>query len=209
MLDEHPVLGMSCCGVNPNDVITELSALGPAGYAELVSALSLRASQITRRKRWAPNNPLGTPAGIEEFVFGVFDKVIAGERPWTRASGHTLRQHLFASLRSEIDNLAQRKDNTTRDEDVGTQASAPTISPENHAETREWIAHVQTVVFKATEGDMNLTRLVEQLLEGVWKPADLAESIECSVDETNVMLRKLRRRLNSMGARAQIEGRAP
>lgn len=191
------------------DAVAELRALGRDGTTELLAALSKWASRIARRKWWADGNPLGTPGGIEDFVFNVLTKVVTGDRPWSRESGHSLRQHLFECVRSEVDNLAKRSDNTV-EHDAAKSDLLPSqfTSPEDAVVTRRWAVDARRIVVEAAADDPLLRLIGDLWMEGIYKPADIAEATGRSVKTINLALRKLRRRLDAMDARSSIGGDA-
>ncbi|MDC0740961.1 hypothetical protein [Polyangium mundeleinium] len=189
-----------------NDAIDELRAMTESQYEELAAALSLHAKRVANRKRWAGSNPLGTASGSEDFVYGVVEKVISGVRPWSRASNHSLRQHLFECIRSEVDNLSKLKENVAREEFDG-QPIADTFvpTPEQLLEQKQWAQHVERLLYEVASDDPLLRQIVDLWLEGFDKPADMAEHLGLPVDRINVGLRKIDRRLHAENTRSKIE----
>ena len=182
--------------------------MSPAQWEELASALSRHAKKVVARKKWAGSNPLGTGAACEDFVYDVINKVISGERPWSLASSHTLRQHLFQCIRSEVDNLSKRKDNANRDEFDGDGEASPEMalpqSPEKLLLQKQWAEEIEGELYVAAEEDPLLKKLVDLLMDGYETPAEFAATLTVPVDEINVALRKLRRRLQSRDSQAKI-----
>ncbi|MFO0607733.1 MAG: hypothetical protein U0324_31510 [Polyangiales bacterium] len=189
----------------PNNATEELDKLDQAALKELLAALSNAARRVAARKRWAGSNVLGTSSGLEEFVFGVLEKVLSGARPWSRTDGHTLRQHLFMCIQSEVDNLAARKDNAARDECEGDPEPASAFpSPEQALATKQWALHAQSVLGDVAGEDALLQKIADLWFEGYVMPADIAERLELPVEQISVALRKFDRRLQASEARSRI-----
>ncbi len=194
-----------------NDANDELRTLNPAQWEELVAALLQYAKKQVAVRKWAGSNPLGTGAECEEFVYRVVEKVIAGDRPWSRTDAHTLRQHLFMCVRSEVENLAHRKDNSDRDEldkkIANGKANPGRVSPPTPEELlmeKQQALRIERILYEVAPEDPLLQKLVDLFLDGYDSPTEMATTLNISVDQINVALKKLRRRLKKQDASANI-----
>lgn len=189
-----------------NDALDELTQLGDEGLRELLTNMAGSASRIACTKYWAGSNPLGTPAALEEFVSRTIDSVISGNRPWSRSDGHTLRQHLFKSLQSEIANLATAKDNDARCVlPEGAEHEAPGPSPEILVARRQFAEAAQQELFAAAADDDLLREIAELFLEGYEAPNDFATKLNVPKARIDTALQKLRRRLAAKGALPRLK----
>lgn len=188
------------------DALDELTQLGDQGIRELLASMARSARRIAAGKHWAGSNPLGTGAAIEDFVARTIEAVLGGDRPWSRADGHNLRQHLFKSLRSEIDNLAAESDNAAREvlpEHVEHQATGP--SPEALVASHQFAEAVSNELMAAAHDDELLQGIADLFLEGYDSPEDFASKLHKPKKEINAALQKLRRRLDANGALPRLK----
>lgn len=188
------------------DVLEELTKLGDDGLRELLASMARTAQRIASRKHWAGSNPLGTPAAVEDFVANTIDSVLNGDRPWSRSDAHGLRQHLFTSLKSEIDNLAKAKDNDAREvlpDHVEHESSGP--SPETLLASRRFAEAASQELFDAAGEDELLKGIADLFLEGYDSPEDFAARLKTPKERINAALQKLRRRLDSRGALPRLK----
>lgn len=188
------------------DVLEELTKLGDNGLRELLASMARSARRIAAGKRWAGSNPLGTPAAIEDFVASTIESVLGGDRPWSRSDGHSFRQHLFMSLKSEIDNLAKAPDNAAREvlpHHVEHESSGP--SPEILLASRRFAETASQELFDAAGKDELLRGIADLFLEGYDSPEDFAALLKKPKDRVNAALQKLRRRLDACGALPRLK----
>jgi hypothetical protein len=188
------------------DVLEELTKLGDAGLRELLASMARSSRRIAAGKLWAGSNPLGTPAGIEDFVAATIESVLGGDRPWSRSDGHSFRQHVFMALKSEIDNLATWKDNVAREvlsEQVEHKALDP--SPEALLASRRF-AEAASQELAVAAGEYNILQGIADLfLEGYDSPEDFAAILKKPKESINAALQKLRRRLDVSGALPRLK----
>lgn len=188
------------------DVLEELAKLGDDGLRELLASMARSARRIAAGKRWAGSNPLGTPAGVEDFVANTIEAVLCADRPWSRSDGHNFRQHVFTSLKSEIDNLAKTSDNAEREilpDYVEHQSSSP--SPETLLASRRFAQAVWQELVDATGEDEILRGIADLFLQGYDSPEDFAALLRKPKDRINAALQKLRRRLDACGALPRLK----
>jgi DNA-directed RNA polymerase specialized sigma24 family protein len=183
-----------------SDAKQELERLGSMGLRELMSALRCGAYKIAQRKRWSGANPLGTVAGLDDFVSCAFSKVLEGKRPWRSNGNVSLRAHLFGCLRSEIDNLSKRRDNTMfAEKDVSLVAScANDNTPEKLVLCKEWGERFLSRVRASCQGDLQLLEVVNLWVSGYEKASEIAEVLKEDPEEIHTRIRKIRRRLSAL-----------
>jgi len=189
-----------------SDALEELTQLGDEGLRELLASMARSARRIAAGKHWAGSNPLGTGAAIEDFVAQTIEAVLGGDRPWSRADAHNLRQHLFKALWSEIDNLATAKDNAAREvlpEHVEHQAGGP--SPEALVASHQFAEAVSNELMAAAGDDEIMQGIADLFLEGYDSPEDFAAKLGKPKKDINAALQTLRRRLDANGALPRLQ----
>lgn len=188
------------------DALEELRKLGEDGLRELLASMARTARRIAGGKHWAGSNPLGTPAGVEDFVANTIDAVLSGDRPWSQSDGHSFRQHVFTALKSEIDNLATAKDNAAREvlpEHV--EHKGPSPSPDALLASRRFADAVSQELAAAAGEDDILRGIADLFLEGYDSPEDFAAILMKPKERINAALQKLRRRLDASGALPRLK----
>lgn len=189
-----------------NDAVEELRGLPPDELEELLAALARRAVRIAHRKQWHGNNPMGQAEAAEDFVYDVVVKVVTGRRQWTRRSGHTIRQHLFRCVDSEVDNMAMRHMNRTRaaeapDADGPANLPSTAASPEERVVLKEWAQQLRARVEAAAADDVELRAIMRLWWEGYETPSAMAAELGWPVASVYRAVRKLRRRIGKQAPR--------
>jgi DNA-directed RNA polymerase specialized sigma24 family protein len=175
-----------------NDAADELGKLSPLEFEELQLALARHAKDVSARvlpgKRWSSD-------ALEQCVFDVIEKVLSGTRPWSKAAGHTLRQHLFMCVLSEVRNQAKKKVNASVDDVADADTAADEPSAEEALVNAERQKTIQDVVTELSKDNAVIRRVAELWLEGHDSPSEIAAITGFKRPDVNQALQTLRRRL--------------
>ena len=152
------------------------------------------------------------PKGKEplDIVYDIIKKTYTEERNWD-PSKKELIEWLKEQVPSEVSNLVQSHDHLKR-ENIGwyeaedgslsdlearMAASNPQEASEDIVEKRILVETIEDAVFEAIDGDPELEKLFEIMLEGYWKETRLiAQKMECSRYHVNNLKRRLFRKID-------------
>jgi DNA-directed RNA polymerase specialized sigma24 family protein len=129
-----------------------------------------------------------------DFVGDLLLKVLDGQRDWGKARCN-FREFLFGCLRSEIDNFFRVKKYIVSD--------PPPEFPSFQVSTKivEQRSHVTELLIKAGADDDEQT-IFEYWMDGVIKPAEIAQDLGVDVKEIYTIVRRLERRLEKIKYKA-------
>lgn len=168
-------------------------------WGRILPRLRLYAALVVRRKHW--RSPTGMlPGGFEdaELANEAIKRVLTGQRRWDPAQEPDLLVVLKGVVKSLASDLVRSADHTrgTRfgrpDEDLGVAATPhPAPDPEQVLENKDLLRWVWAELEDDEEQEILL------YLEEGFKPAEIAKESGRPIERVYLLLRKMRRRLES------------
>jgi len=186
---------------------------------EATSALLLRHAQNKiRRLTWRGSWGGVPPGGMqpEDIVHEVYEKVLAGTRKWEPAKQPDLFEYLRDQVDSEISNLVTSSENKR----VCREGSLPSallertdeLSPEQILLAKERKRESDEFVLgfmEFLEGQPDLQQVVDAIVGGIEKRAEIARHLHTSVEEIDLRRKRLKRRLEEYMSRPVAPSASP
>jgi DNA-directed RNA polymerase specialized sigma24 family protein len=175
-------------------------------WNDIVDRLVVHADRKMRRLVWR-NLRGGDPPGGEEptdIVQSVIEKVITGTRKWNPAKHPDLLSYLQDQVDSEISNLVRSFENRYHISEAslsdtkileGTDETTPEtelIAEGDKIQSDDFVLGFLEFLNKEPE----LQSIVEAILDGNKKRAEIADAIKITVSELDVQKKRLKRRLS-------------
>lgn len=192
---------------------------------KMILQLSYYASRVRSAYRWRIKEGGALPRGetVNSIVSLAFEKVYAGERHWNSAQQPDFMKFMRDVIDSLIYHLAWGKDNTSlapapaeesedyRQWHTGANAAPDAewlarseATPEEALIAKEWQAQKDVAIRLLMEEcgeDAGLTRIIDAMLDGCDRCADIAEAAGLEVREVYNAMKRLDRKISSVRKR--------
>lgn len=174
-----------------------------ADWEDVVPRLLLLAMSRLSRMTWRGRRDAVPPgaASAEDFVNDAIAKTLAGVRAWPKDKC-TLFQHLAGVVVSDISHAAEAAENRlTLADDGRTDRTAgwPPDRADDRLDQEQrmlWRSEQRRLLGHLDEVDPRLAQLAELILiEDIDRSAELAERLDCSINEIANLRRRLKRAL--------------
>ena len=187
-------------------------------WEETTARLLRHAQNKIRRLTWRGSWGGVPPGGIQpdDIVHEVYEKVLAGTRKWEPAKQPDLFEYLRDQVDSEISNLVTSSDNKrVRAEGnlrPGVLEKVDEESPEEILLDKERKRESDEFVLgfmEFLEGQPELQQIVEAIVGGVEKRAELATHLHTTVEQIDSCKKRLKRRLEEYVSRPVAPSPSP
>jgi hypothetical protein len=202
-------------------------------WREIALDLERYALSVSRNLRWRTRNPVELPGGetVTSMVSKAIEKLFAGDRDWDPEREPDIRKYLRGVIDSLLNHLADSLDNTLITVapepaspdysawESGSQKSDPAAdwlvppdrSPETVALQRERAAledRALGLLVDECGDDPVLMAVLEAMMDGYEKPAEISNRKGISVREANNAIKRLDRKLEIVRKRLAGEQNA-
>jgi hypothetical protein len=184
--------------------------------AELILRLGRYALRESNRLRWRTGDSVELPGGetVDSIVSLALEKTLSGERQWNPETHPKLQEYLMDVIDSLLNHLA-----TGRDNSLFAQAPSPdgTVNETNKSTVEqevEWLTRSEVspetlllqqeeeelkdraleLLREECEGDLLLLRIIEVMLQGNEKAAQIAAAAGLDVTEVYNAMKRLGRK---------------
>ena len=181
-------------------------------WENIALELTYHAVVKVKRLRWRTGSYESLPQGKtpEDLAYEAIEKVFSGDRRWNPDKNPDLLRYLKSVVDSLVSHLVESENHKrlqyfpeTEDgvdlEEVlplaATSLSRRPKTPEEELLAKEREERVLSEIFDAVDGDVELGALVEALMEGYTKPAEIAQAWNRDVKDVYPMVRKLKHRI--------------
>jgi hypothetical protein len=170
------------------------------------------------RLKWRGFRRGEPPGGAEaaDIVQNVYKKVLAGTRKWDPVKQPDLFEYLRDQVDSEISNLVTSSENKcVRREGLPSSAVLERIdelSPEQILLVKEREKESDEFVLgfmEFLEGQPELQQIVDAIVDGIEKRAEIARHLHTSVEEIDLCRKRLKRRLEEYMSRPVSPSTSP